>query len=115
MSQFLPIIFAFILLIPGFFMTFIPGLPGLLYILTISLIYGIYDGFIHLTLGNLAVLATIVVISMIADLSSGLLGARWGGASKKSILWGILGMILGFVIIPIPFIGGMIGLFMGIL
>lgn len=104
-----------VLLIPGMVMSLIPGLPGLLYMLTIALIYGILDHFTHLTLGNLGILATLMVISMIIELSSGLIGARWGGASRKSLLYGFVGMIVGTVAIPVPIVGSLAGLFIGIL
>ncbi len=103
------------LLLPGVIMALIPGLPGLLYMLTVALIFGAFDHFEHLTLGNLGVLALIMTLAMIADLSSGLIGARWGGASKKSLVYGFLGMLVGTVVIPIPVIGSFAGLFIGIL
>lgn len=115
MSHLLIIILTSVLLLPGVIMALIPGLPGLLYMLTVALIFGVFDHFEHLTLSNLGILALIMVLAMIADLSSGLIGARWGGASKKSLLYGFLGILVGTVAIPVPVVGSLAGLFIGIL
>jgi len=115
MSYTILVIITAALLIPGIVMSLIPGLPGLLYMLTIALIFGVIDDFIHLTLTNLAVLALLMIVAMIIDLSSGLLGARWGGASIKSLWYGFLGLVVGTIAIPIPVVGSLAGLFLGIL
>ncbi|HJO89688.1 MAG: DUF456 domain-containing protein [Candidatus Pacebacteria bacterium] len=47
------------------------------------------------------------------DYFSGIIGAKYSGASKKGLLFGFLGLILGFIFLP-PF-GGFVGLFVGIL
>lgn len=99
-------------MIPGIAGAFLP-LPGLLYMFIISLIFGFVDKFIHLQPWEIGILLGIAVISMINDFLSGLLGAKYGGAAQKSMLYGIIGMILGLVIFP-PF-GGLAGVFIGIL
>ncbi|OQA03533.1 MAG: hypothetical protein BWY68_00712 [bacterium ADurb.Bin400] len=50
--------------------------------------------------------------SIAVDYFAGILGARYGGASKKAVLYGFVGLILGLVLLP-PF-GGIIGLFAGV-
>ncbi|MEN9913288.1 MAG: hypothetical protein RLY66_696 [Candidatus Parcubacteria bacterium] len=115
MTYLILVIISASLLLPGAIMALIPGLPGLLYMLTVALIFGIFDHFEHLTLGNLGILAILMAMSMIIEMSSGLIGARWGGASKKSLLYGFLGMLIGTVAIPVPIIGSLAGLFTGIL
>jgi len=54
-----------------------------------------------------------MVASMLVDFLSGLLGAKFGGASSKSLLVGIVGFVLGMIALP-P-LGGFIGMFLGIL
>lgn len=105
------IIFA-ILLLPGFAGIFLP-LPGLFYMFVISLIYGFVDRFQHLNWRELLILGVITLIAMLNDYLSGMLGAKYGGAAQKSILFGIIGMIIGLVLFP-PF-GGLVGVFLGIL
>ena len=106
---------AALLLIPGIAMSFVPALPGLLYMLMVALVFGLYDHFVHMTMWHIAVLATIAIVTMIVDTFSGLIGARLGGAGKWSILAGLVGMVLGTFIIPAPIVGSLVGLFVGIL
>ena len=112
MNNALLVIIFFVLMIPGMLGAFLP-LPGLLFMFIISLIFGFVDKFQHLQPWELGVLAGIAIISMINDYLSGMLGAKYGGAAQKSMLFGIIGMILGLIIFP-PF-GGLIGVFVGIL
>ena len=90
----------------------VPFLPGISYMFLVALLYAILDHFVHVTWENLAVLGVILVASFFVDYFAGLLGAKYGGADRRSILFGFLGLILGIIIIP-PF-GGIIGLFVGI-
>jgi hypothetical protein len=64
------LIFSIVLLIPGIVMALVPGLPGLLYMLVIALVFGFIDQFTHLTLGNLGILAAITAVAMLLDLFS---------------------------------------------
>jgi uncharacterized protein YqgC (DUF456 family) len=104
-----------ILLVPGIIMAIVPGLPGLLFMLLIATIYGLFDHFTHLTLGNLGILALITAVAMLVDLFSGIIGAKWGGAHWSSIWYGLLGLVVGSIVIPIPIIGSLAGLFLGVL
>lgn len=100
------------LLLPGFAGVFLP-LPGLFYMFVISLIYAFVDRFQHLSWLELLILGIIALIAMLNDYLSGMLGAKYGGAAQKSMLFGIIGMILGLILFP-PF-GGLVGVFLGIL
>lgn len=112
MSNFLILIVFFIFLLPGLAGAFLP-LPGLLYMFIISLVYGFVDGFIHITSGEIIALGVITVIGISNDYLTGMIGAKYGGASAKSMLFGIIGMVIGVIILP-PF-GGLAGVFLGIL
>ena len=115
MSHILILIITTLLLIPGLMLVVIPGIPGLLYMLAVTLIYGFIDHFTHLTLGNFGIIALIVGIAMAFETSAGIIGAKWGGAHWTSLFYGVLGLIIGTILIPIPLVGGIIGLFFGIL
>lgn len=91
----------------------VPFLPGISYMFLIALLYAISDHFTNITWENLAVLGGILVVSFFVDYSAGILGARYGGADRRSILFGFLGLIIGIIVVP-PF-GGIVGLFLGIL
>jgi uncharacterized protein len=102
-----------LLLLPGIFLVFIPGFPALLYMTIVAVIYGFVDDFVHLTPVNLLVLAGLFVVAFIVDSLAGLVGARYGGASRNAILSGIAGAVMGTLILP-P-VGGIVGLFLGVL
>lgn len=93
-------------------MTFIPTLPGIPLMFVFTLAYGVIDGFETLPPWYLALFGGITIISMIVDFSSGLLGAKLGGASKRALLWGVIGLFAGLILFP-PF-GAFLGLFLGI-
>ena len=90
----------------------VPMLPGISYMFLVALLFGVADHFAHLTWENLAVLGGILILSFFVDYFAGILGARYGGADRRSILFGFLGIIIGVLLLP-PF-GGILGLFVGI-
>ncbi|MGA2667063.1 MAG: DUF456 domain-containing protein [Patescibacteria group bacterium] len=87
--------------------------PAHLYLLAITLVFGFIDHFQHLKFWEWGILAGVVVIMTLVDWLAGLLGAQFSGASKKSLWWGLIGMIIGLLVFP-PF-GSLIGLFLGVL
>ena len=115
MTHTILLILATVLLVPGIIMAIIPAVPGMIYMLLIALAYGAYDHFTLFTWGNLGILAIISAVAMLVDTVSGLLGAKWGGAHWSSVISGVVGLILGSLLIPIPIFGSLIGMFFGIL
>lgn len=75
-------------------------------------IYGLIDKFQTLEAWHLAVFGGLALLSILIDYSSGLIGAKLGGANKKSLLFGIIGLFVGLIVFP-PF-GAFIGLFLGV-
>jgi|GEM_PF-297550 uncharacterized protein YqgC (DUF456 family) len=118
--MFLPSIFSgpalviafIILMVPGLFMVFVPFLPAMSYLFVLAIVFGLATGFIKLTLVELAILGALWCLSIIIDFLSGLLGAKYGGASRKSFLYGLGGMLLGAFFLPF---GPLIGLTAGVL
>ncbi len=100
-------------MLPGIIGIIIPILPGIPYMFLVSLIYGFASKFHTLSYKELMVLGIIGVTSFIVDYSTGLIGAKYGGASKRSIALELLGSIVGTIVMP-PF-GGIVGLFAAIL
>ncbi|OHA15533.1 MAG: hypothetical protein A3H57_00235 [Candidatus Taylorbacteria bacterium RIFCSPLOWO2_02_FULL_43_11] len=111
MEIFVNVVFSF-LVACGLVMVFVPFVPALLYMLIVTTIFAAVGGFGVITVNNLIVLSAIVLISFLVDTLAGVIGARWGGASKKSIGFGILGLVTGLILLP-P-IGAIIGLFVGV-
>jgi uncharacterized protein YqgC (DUF456 family) len=75
-------------------------------------VYGLIDGFETLQFWHLAIFGALALLSIGIDYSSGLIGAKLGGANKTSLLFGILGLFIGLMIFP-PF-GAFLGLFVGV-
>jgi len=108
----LVIIFSLILLV-GVAGTIFPALPGIPLMFAVTLIFLFFDRFAHLTVLNLIIFIIITLASITVDYTSGIIGAKYGGAGRSSIIIGLLGLIIGIFIYP-PF-GGIAGLFVGIL
>jgi len=107
------LIAAIALLIPGIFMSFVPMLPALSYMFVMALAFGIFDRFAALSVGETLGLLCIALVSIAVDHTAGLLGAKYGGAHSKSLLWGILGAFIG--LFTLPAFGSFVGLFLGVL
>ncbi len=90
-----------------------PILPGILFMFIVALTFAFLDGFEHITTINIIVLGIIFLISLVVDYLSGLMGGKYFGATKKGILGGFIGMIIGTLFFA-P-IGTLAGLFLGIL
>ena len=99
-------------MLPAFAGIVLPALPGLPLMFLVALGFGVVDGFHHLSPREVIILAVIALISVLVDHLSGVLGARWGGASGKATLAGFLGMIVGLMVLP-P-LGGFVGMFLAI-
>ncbi len=94
-------------------MAFVPMLPALSYMFVIALVYALYTGFAMITGTEILILLGIVLASIVIDHGAGVLGAKYGGAHTKSLLWGLLGAFVGTFVLP-PF-GTFIGLFLAVL
>jgi len=101
-----------VLLAPAIFAVLIPMMPAMSYMFIMALLYGLIDKFQGLQAGEIGILAIIFGLSLLVDYSAGILGAKYAGASKKSIMYGFWGLIVGSLAFP-PF-GGLPGLFLGV-
>jgi uncharacterized protein YqgC (DUF456 family) len=108
------LIVASLLLIPGIFMAFMP-FPGILYMFAIALVAAMLDGFVHLSSTDIGVLAILSVLVILADVFSGMIGAKAGGAHWSSAIWSIVGFIAGSLLIPVPVLGSLTGMLLGVL
>lgn len=93
-------------------LTCIPTLPGVPLMFALTFIYGLIDGFETMAAWHLAIFAALALLSIAIDYSSGLIGAKLGGASKKALVFGIVGLFIGLIIFP-P-LGAFAGLFIGV-
>jgi len=96
----------------GVMLSCIPTLPGIPVMFGTIFIYALLDNFETMQPWHLGVFGALALLSIAIDYSSGLIGAKLGGASKKALLFGIVGLFIGLIAFP-PF-GAFIGLFLGV-
>lgn len=105
---------ALALIIGGFLITIVPGLPGVLVIYAGMWLAAWSDHFARIGWPTLTVLAVLAALALVADMIASLLGAKRAGASRwaligsmigaaAGLLFGLPGLLLG------PFAGAVIG------
>jgi uncharacterized protein YqgC (DUF456 family) len=113
MGEFALIFVTFLLLVGSMFMTLIPALPAIPFMFLTVFGYAVVTKFTTLSTENILVFAGIMVVSIFVDFLAGIIGAKYGGAGKKSLIYGFVGMLLGTLVMP-PF-GSLLGLFTGVI
>ncbi|KKU70749.1 MAG: hypothetical protein UX94_C0001G0038 [Parcubacteria group bacterium GW2011_GWA2_47_21] len=101
-----------LLMVPGLVFVFSPLMPAIPYMFVVAIVFGFIDGWQHVTLANFGILGLIVAFAVLIDHLAGLLGAKYGGASKKALAGGLAGLLTGTALLP-PF-GGFLGLFLAV-
>jgi uncharacterized protein YqgC (DUF456 family) len=101
-----------LLLLGGFLGVLIPVFPGVPFMFVVALGYGILTSFTEVTGGYLLFFALLGVISVVIDYTSGVIGSKFGGATKRAALWGFIGSFLGTLVLPL--VGTFAGLFIGV-
>lgn len=103
-----------IILIIGVLMSFFPVLPGIPIIFGVFLVYGLIEGFRHITPLFLAAMFMVTVLSYVIDNVAEWWGAKKFGASRVGAYGAIVGGMLGVFINPLlgiiigPFIGAVV-------
>lgn len=97
----------------GLIGTVLPVIPGTVVIFAAALIYALIDGFQVIGWPSLLVLAGLAIIGTTADIWAGSVGAKIGGASGWSVLAGLLGGFVGFLLFTLP--GAILGAILGVL
>lgn len=105
-------IVAAVLLLPGLVGIFVPLIPGIPYMFIVSLLYALLTRFKFLTWSQLLFLGILAALSILVDYLSGIIGAKYGGARKNSLYYGLAGLIIGTFFFPV--VGSIVGLFAGI-
>jgi uncharacterized protein YqgC (DUF456 family) len=99
----------------------IPILPGMLLIWLSVLAFAVVEGFKSVDWITFSILTAIALVVGTADIWMSLLGAKTGGASGRSMIFGAAGSILGFIFLGPLFpplgslFGGAIGYAAGVL
>jgi len=89
-----------VLLVIGMIGSVLPLLPGPLILFIAGVLHGFLRPESSMSWGGIAILALLLIAAYVVDFASGMLGARWFGATR----WGIAGVM----------IGGIVGLFFGL-
>lgn len=105
-------IITLIFLILGAVMMCLPMMPGMPLMFVMTVVYGFATDFARMEPWHLWIFGGLTLLSVIIDWSAGLLGAKFGGASRRSLLYGLIGMMVGLIAFP-PF-GVIVGLFAGV-
>jgi uncharacterized protein YqgC (DUF456 family) len=105
-------IITLVFLLLGALLMCLPMMPGMPLMFIMTVVYGFVTDFSEMEPWHLAIFGGLTLLSVIIDWSAGLLGAKFGGASRKSLFYGLVGMVIGLVAFP-PF-GMLAGLFIGI-
>jgi uncharacterized protein YqgC (DUF456 family) len=95
----------------GLFGIILPIIPGIILIYLSALAYAVLEGFNAVGWLSFTVITLIALVAVTADLWMPILGAKQGGASKRAMLFGLVGGILGFVILTpmFPLVGSIFG------
>ena len=115
MSTFL-FVLTIILLVIGLIGSVVPIIPGTLLVGLTVLAYAWIDGFNSIGWPITAFLVLLSLIAGTADVWMPLLGAKTGGAPLKTLGYGLIGCVLGFVAGSfVPLLGNLIGSLIGYL
>lgn len=99
----------------GLFGIMLPILPGVMLIWLAALGYAVVEGFTAVDWWTFAVITLITLVTVTSDFWLPLLGSKRGGASKRAMLFGLVGGILGFVVLTpmFPIAGSLFGGILG--
>ncbi len=91
----------------------LPIIPGTVLIFLAALVYALVEGFQTIGWPTLVVLGILAFVATTADIWASSVGAKMGGASGWSVLFGLLGGLVGLVLFSLP--GAIIGAIAGVL
>ncbi|HZG57581.1 DUF456 domain-containing protein [Paenibacillus sp.] len=90
-----------------------PVLPGALAIYGAFFVYGFFFGWSEFGLWFWTIQTAIVVVIFVADYAVSALGVKRFGGGRASVIGSVVGLIVGPFVIPIPFLGLLVGPFAG--
>lgn len=94
------LLFSVLLIIVGFFGTFLPVLPGVPLIFIGLLLIAWADGFVKVSVFTMGIIGVLALLSIVIDFIASFITTKKIGASKNA-MWGMV-------------IGGILGLFAGV-
>lgn len=97
----------------GLIGSFLPLMPGPLMVWLAALVYAAATDFSVVGPASFTVISLIAVVAVTADIWMSYLGTKVLGAGAKTILWGFIGAVLGFLLLNL--FGALLGYALGIL
>ena len=93
----------------------VPILPGVLLVWLTVLAYAIVEGFNSIDWVTFIIITFIALVTGTADIWMALFGAKSGGASLLSMIYGVIGALIGFFVLGAiaPIVGGLFGGILG--
>ncbi len=107
------LVFTAIAMLIGVIGTVLPIIPGTILIFVAALVYALIEGFQAVGWPTLLVLGVLTVLATSADIWATSIGAKMGGASGWSVVIGLVGALLGFIVFNL--LGAIIGAVLGVL
>lgn len=108
------VVFA-LLMVTGLIGVFVPVLPGLLFMLTVAVVYGLVVGFGAGGIAAITIIAVLAACGVVVGFVLPKRAAEAAGAARRSQLFGVFGAVVGFFVIPVvglP-VGALLGLLLG--
>lgn len=105
---------AVVLIVVGVAGTVLPAIPGAVLVLAGAALGAWIDGFTRVSGWTIAVLAVLTVLSGVADLAAGALGAQRAGASRAAVVGAAIGTVAGVAsglwgLVFLPLAGAAVG------
>ncbi len=115
MAEFVLILIALGLMVITLFLILIPALPVTALEWAIAMILGVLTGFTRLTPAAAVIITILMVIGATNGLWMPFLGLRGRQISCLGLVAFFIGMIAGSILIPIPFVGTILGGTVGVM
>jgi uncharacterized protein YqgC (DUF456 family) len=100
--QIVALVCASLIILVGLIGTVLPILPGAPLIFVGAFLYALVEGFQAVGWPTLVVLGVLALLATTADLWASSVGARMGGASGWSVVFGLLGGFVGLLVFSLP-------------
>ena len=103
------------LILIGIVGVIVPILPGILLIWLTVLAYAIFEGFTSIDWITFVSITLIAIVTGTADIWMTLFGAKTGGASARSMIYGVIGALIGLFVLGaiVPLLGSLFGSIVG--
>jgi len=107
------LVLALLVMLVGLIGIVLPVIPGTILIFLAALVFGLIEGLHVIGWPTLVVLGLLTIVATTAEFWASSVGAKLGGASGWSVVVGLTGGLVGFVLFTLP--GAIVGAILGVL